>query len=103
MLDNLASDEANLALKIENKKQDLERNYKRLRSLSNVRPAFMEEYDKLEGDLSKQYEVFMEKHCNLCYMESVLDQYNKTEQGEIEVSRSRCLAHHHSTLACPTK
>ena len=85
MLDNLASDEANLALKIENKKQDLERNYKRLRSLSNVRPAFMEEYEKLEGELAIHYKVFMEKYCNLCYMESLLDQYHKAEQGELEV------------------
>ena len=39
MLDNLAGDEANLELKIEKKKQELERNQKRLRSLANVRCA----------------------------------------------------------------
>ena len=37
MLDNTAGDETNLSLKIEKKKQDLERNKKRLRSLANVR------------------------------------------------------------------
>lgn len=37
MLENLAGDEANLELKIEKKKQELERNQKRLRSLANVR------------------------------------------------------------------
>ena len=37
MLDNLASDEENLEMKIEKKKQELERNQKRLRSLANVR------------------------------------------------------------------
>ena len=37
MLDNLAGDEANLEMKIEKKKQELERNQKRLRSLANVR------------------------------------------------------------------
>jgi clusterin-associated protein 1 len=56
-LDNLASDEANLETKIEKKKQELERNQKRLTSLQNVRPAFMDEYEKLEVELQKQYEV----------------------------------------------
>lgn len=37
MLGNLGSDEANLEVKIEKKKQELERNQKRLRSLANVR------------------------------------------------------------------
>ena len=37
MLGNLGGDEASLELKIENKKQELERNQKRLRSLANVR------------------------------------------------------------------
>ena len=37
MLDNIASDEANLEAKIEKKKQELERNQKRLRSLETVR------------------------------------------------------------------
>ena len=37
MLDNIASDEANLEAKIEKKKLELERNQKRLRSLESVR------------------------------------------------------------------
>lgn len=37
MVENCAADEANLALKIEKKKQELERNQKRLKSLANVR------------------------------------------------------------------
>lgn len=37
MLDNIASDEANLEAKIDKKKQELERNQKRLRSLETVR------------------------------------------------------------------
>lgn len=39
MLENIASDEANLEAKIEKKKQELERNQKRLRSLESVRWA----------------------------------------------------------------
>ena len=37
MLENSASDEANLEAKIEKKKQELERNRKRLKSLQTVR------------------------------------------------------------------
>lgn len=37
MLDNIASDEANLEAKIEKKKSELERNQKRLKSLESVR------------------------------------------------------------------
>ena len=37
MLENSASDEANLEAKIEKKKQDLERNKKRLKTLQTVR------------------------------------------------------------------
>ena len=37
MLDNIASDEANLEAKIDKNKQELERNQKRLRSLETVR------------------------------------------------------------------
>ena len=34
---------------------------KRLASLQHVRPAFMDEYEKLERELQKQYEVYLEK------------------------------------------
>ena len=85
MLENLASDEANLELKVEKKKQDLERNQKRLKSLANVRPAFMDEYERLEVELAKQYHIYMEKHCNLSYLEHLLDQHHKVEQGKMEV------------------
>lgn len=37
MLDNVASDEANLEAKIDKKKSELERNQKRLRTLQSVR------------------------------------------------------------------
>jgi len=86
MLNNLASDEANLELKVEKKKQDLERNQKRLKALANVRPAFMDEYERLEVELTKQYEMYMEKHCNLAYLEHLLEQHHKIEQGKLQVS-----------------
>ena len=51
---DIASDEANLEAKIEKKRQDLERNQQRLKSLTTVRPAFMDEYEQIEGELRDQ-------------------------------------------------
>ncbi len=73
-------------MKIEKKKAELERNQKRLRSLANVRPAFMDEYEKLEAELSQQYQVYIEKHRNVSYLEHLLEEHNKVEQNQMEVS-----------------
>lgn len=88
MLDNIASDEANLEAKIDKKKQELERNQKRLRSLETVRPAYMDEYEKLEEELKKVYETFMEKHRNLAYMEQLLEDINRAERDKFEESEA---------------
>ena len=47
--------------KIEKKKVELERNQKRLLTLKKVRPAFMDEYEKLEAELKKVYEEYIVK------------------------------------------
>ena len=90
-LDNIANDEANLEAKIEKKKAELERNNKRLKSLQNVRPAFMDEFEKLEGDLKKLYEVYMEKFRNLTYLEQIVDAYDRQQQVKVEVGVPRLL------------
>ena len=90
-LDNIANDEANLEAKIEKKKAELERNNKRLKSLQNVRPAFMDEFEKLEGDLKKLYEVYMEKFRNLTYLEQIVDAYDRQQQVKVEVGVLRLL------------
>ena len=64
-------------------------------SILTVRPAFMDEYEKLEVELQKQYDVYMEKHRNLTYLEHQLEEYNKTEQDRMEV---QCNYHHHGSL-----
>lgn len=84
MLDNIASDEANLEAKIEKKKSELERNQKRLKSLESVRPAFMDEYEKLEVELQHIYEDYMEKYRNLTYLEHSLEEVNRAEQNKYE-------------------
>lgn len=84
VLNNVASDEANLEAKIEKRKLDLERNQKRLETLQSVRPAFMDEYEKCEEELQKQYDMYVEKFRNLCYLEQQLDDYHRMEQEQFE-------------------
>ena len=47
--------------KIEKKKVELDRNQKRLLTLKKVRPAFMDEYEKLEEEFRKLYEGYIIK------------------------------------------
>ncbi|KAK7889825.1 hypothetical protein WMY93_025385 [Mugilogobius chulae] len=84
MLGNVVSDEASLDAKIEKKKQELERNRKRLQTLQSVRPAFMDEYEKIEDDLQKQYNIYVEKFRNLSFLESQLEEYHRIEQERFE-------------------
>ena len=76
-------------------------------SLLPQRPAFMEEYEKLEVELQKQYEVcsivtvcmhiatsvsftglvfqsYMEKFRNLSFLEHQLEEHQRAEQDKLE-------------------
>uniref|UniRef100_A0A9L0RYE1 Clusterin associated protein 1 n=1 Tax=Equus caballus TaxID=9796 RepID=A0A9L0RYE1_HORSE len=84
LLNNVASDEANLEAKIEKRKLELERNRKRLQTLQSVRPAFMDEYEKTEEELQKQYDAYLEKFRNLAYLEQQLEDHHRMEQERFE-------------------
>ncbi|XP_010565296.1 clusterin-associated protein 1 isoform X3 [Haliaeetus albicilla] len=84
MLNNVALDEASLEAKIEKRKLELERSQKRLQTLQSVRPAFMDEYEKIEKQLQKQYSSYLEKFRNLTYMEQLLDDHRQIEQEMFE-------------------
>merc|ERR1719446_1032554 len=86
MLSNLSQDESNLQLKIDKKKTELDRHQKRLQSLQTVRPAFMDEYERLEGDLSAQYALYVQNWRNLSYLEAELDAINSQEADKIAES-----------------
>lgn len=55
------------------------------------RPAYMDEYERLEVDLQKQYAVYVEKHCSLSYLEHQLDIVNQAEQSQNEVKKKTYL------------
>lgn len=95
---DLLADQRNLEAKLKKRQQELERGEKRLQSLQTVRcegrsacscvyhtltahpprrPAFMDEYEKLEGELAEEYEIYLEKFRNLDYLEHELDLHSK--------------------------
>jgi len=82
--EELAQDEKNLDIKIKKKKHELERCNKRLSSLTNVRPAFMDEYEKLEYELERVYESYISRFRNLDFLEHELDSLNKEEEEKME-------------------
>lgn len=104
---DLIADQRNLEAKLKKRQQELERGEKRLQSLQTVRyvfalfrifqtifcyafqyltllpgrrPAFMDEYEKLEGELAEEYEIYLEKFRNLDYLEHELDLHSKVWQ-----------------------
>nr|CCA23227.1 clusterinassociated protein 1 putative [Albugo laibachii Nc14] len=79
----LEAEEKALTAKIKKAQVDLERSEKRLRSLQNVRPAFMDEYEKLEKELEHQYAIYCERFRNLDYLQRELDLHNAREMKRL--------------------
>jgi len=84
MSEELQRDEKSLELKIKKKRQELERCKKRLTSLVNVRPAFMDEYEQLEQQFERYYEQYVGRFRNLDYLEYALDMLNREEKERME-------------------
>mmetsp|Transcript_35941 Transcript_35941/g.65992 ORF Transcript_35941/g.65992 Transcript_35941/m.65992 type:complete len:442 (-) Transcript_35941:82-1407(-) len=84
MTKELQQDERTLEQKIKKKEQELDRCRKRLSSLVNVRPAFMDEYEKLEQELERYYEQYVGRFRNLDYLEHELDCLNREEKERME-------------------
>eukprot|EP00033_Pygsuia_biforma_P003417 GCRY01003744.1.p1 GENE.GCRY01003744.1~~GCRY01003744.1.p1 ORF type:complete len:392 (-),score=82.04 GCRY01003744.1:307-1482(-) len=82
-LDNISTDEASLEAKIKKRKADLERNQKRLDNMQSVRPAFMDEYVRLEKELQGIYSVYLTKFRNLEYLENELGRVQMAEEERL--------------------
>ena len=50
----------------------------------------MDEYEKIEEELQKQYETYVEKFRNLSFLESQLEDYHRLEQERFEVCTCVC-------------
>jgi len=83
-IENVASNEANLEAEIEKKKVELERNQKRLQTLKKVRPAFMDEYEKLEDELKKLYVEYIVKFRCMTHLEQQIEEYERVEQEKMK-------------------
>lgn len=70
--------------RIERRKTEVERNRKRLQTLRKVRPAFMEEFEKLEVELKSLYEDYLQKFRYLAYLEHLYEDAAKVEQERFE-------------------
>ena len=87
-LENASSDDSNLQGKIEKKQSELERSEKRLKSLQSVRPAYMDEFERLESDMKQQYDMYVEKFRNMTYLEQQWEEWNRGEQEKLEESQN---------------
>ena len=88
---NLTDDERSLEEKIKRKNLEIERATKRLKDLSNIKPAYMEEIERLEKELERLYQVYLDKYRNLDYLENLVDQYNDIEFERKEAERLRLI------------
>ncbi|XP_020291052.1 clusterin-associated protein 1 [Pseudomyrmex gracilis] len=83
-IDNVKDTEQNLDTRIERRRTELDRNQKRLQTLKKVRPAFMEEFEKLEVELRALYDEYLQKFRYLAYLEHVHEDAAKAEQERFE-------------------
>ncbi|XP_078052995.1 clusterin associated protein 1 [Augochlora pura] len=83
-IDSVKDTEQNLDGRIERRRIELDRNQKRLQTLKKVRPAFMEEFDKLEIELRSLYDDYLQKFRYLAYLEHLYEDAAKTEQERFE-------------------
>eukprot|EP00898_Chlorokybus_atmophyticus_P007655 jgi/Chlat1/7891/Chrsp66S07308 len=72
VLESLTADERALEARIEKRKQELDRAEKRLATLQHVKPAHMEEAERLGGELSALYAGYAERARNLAWLEGRL-------------------------------
>ena len=78
-IEKLNLDQSNLTTKMDKRRKELDRIEKRLKSLVGVRPPYMDEYEKLEKDLTVLYKVYTDKFRHLAYLEHQLDLVHEQE------------------------
>jgi clusterin-associated protein 1 len=69
----------NLDIKIEKKKQEIERSEKRFQTLKKVRPAFMDEYERLQEELNTAYKRYVNRFRCLSFLQKQMEELNRME------------------------
>lgn len=78
-----------LQKKMDEKGSELERLKKRLSSLKNIKPAFLEEYEALETQNLEVYDLYAQKFRNLSYLHAQLNKYRRVEHEKEMATRKR--------------
>lgn len=81
---DLAEDERVLSAKIKKKRAELERAQRRLTSLQSVRPAFADEYERMERELAGEYEKYVTRFRNLDFLHRTLEEAAAKERQDAE-------------------
>jgi clusterin-associated protein 1 len=86
----LISNNKGMEEKIRKRRIDLERNNKRLESLTfqTVRPAFMDEYEQIEKELQVEYERYVVRFRNVEYLEQELQSRRALAEERAGAERS---------------
>ena len=86
-LKRLAEDEASLKSKINQRKNEFERQSKRLLSVQTIRPAFMDDYEELEKEIQDLFKDYSQQYRNVDYYEhelSIISEKQKEDAVENE-------------------
>ncbi|KAH0793657.1 clusterin associated protein [Histomonas meleagridis] len=91
-LERLNSDEDSLRSKIKKRKYELDRQSKRLVSVTTIRPAYMDEYEALEQELQELFKLHFQHYRNVDYFEHELQkaaekQKEKRKKSEKEIGK----------------
>ncbi|KAK9508796.1 hypothetical protein O3M35_006266 [Rhynocoris fuscipes] len=84
LIENVSATESSLDIKIEKKQAELERNQKRLQTLKKVRPAFLEEFEKLESELQSLYQDYITRTRCISYLEQQQEEASLIEQERVK-------------------
>lgn len=88
LTESLYRDEELVKQRVERRRGELERRTARLKSMMAVRPAFMDDYEKLESQLKQIYAIYVESLRNLAYLEYQLEQHDQKELESLQVRLS---------------
>ena len=81
---HVEADKKDVVADVKKKKDDLDRNMRRLESLQTTRPAFMDEFESLEIELQKHYELYMERYRNIHYLKHELQVVERDEEEKLK-------------------
>lgn len=83
----IQTEEMNIDAKIAKKQEELDRQRKRLSTMQGVKPAFVEQHDKIKKEAMKLYNGYVTKVRNMQHVEHELDTMQASEDAMIEAQR----------------